>query len=283
MFQAYMDKADMPNMLLAGRAGIGKTTLANMLAYHNPNNTVMFISASEDNGIDVITSRVRQFVDMCGYPDAVKVVILDEADGLSRNSGNGSSAQDALRNLMESDLEDTRFILTCNGKDRLIEAIRSRNPVIDIKFDMKSVIKRIFHILKCENIEVSDTDKEDIVKIIYKRFPDVRQIISIIQNCCITGKFIEAGITDETGINTVVEYIRNNIHNPRQCREYWIKNSITFGSDYLELGAKFFNSYEGTGATELLLLGEKYYQMHNVIDTEIGFFNMVLVANKFKL
>jgi replication factor C small subunit len=283
MFNAYLENNDIPNMLLAGRAGIGKTTLAHILGNSFENNTVMFISASEENGIDAIKSRVRDFVDMCAFDGGLKIVILDEADGLSKNTGgNGSSAQDALRNLMESDLEDTRFILTCNGKDRLIEAIRSRNPVVDIKFDLKQVVNRVFHILKSENISYTEEDKQSIVKIIHKTFPDIRQTIGVIQNCCATGKFVQTAITNESGINTTIEYIRKNINNPRICREYWIKNAFNFGSDYLELGKVFFNSFEGTGVEDLLLLGEKYYQMHSTIDNEIGFYNMVLVASKFK-
>lgn len=283
MFQAYMDKGDMPNMLLAGKSGIGKTTIAKMLANMSENNIVMFISASEDNGIEIIKKKVREVVDMCCFKDGLKVVILDEADGLSKNRGGaGSSAQDALRNIMESDIEDTRFILTCNGKDRIINAIQSRNPVIEIKYDLKQVVKRIFYILKCENIELTKENQEAIVKIIHKKFPDIRQIIGIMQNCCITGKFVESIISNDEGINSIIEYIKRNISNPRQCREYWIKNSITFGSDYFDLASAFFNIFDGTDADNLLLLGEKYYQMNRVADTEIGFYNMVLVASKFK-
>lgn len=282
MFTAYLDNNDVPNMILAGRAGIGKTTLATLLCNTLNNSTIMFISASEDNGIDIIKKKVREFVDMCAFDGGLKIVILDEADGLSKHAGgNGSSAQDALRNLMESDLEDTRFILTCNGKDRLIEAIHSRNPVIEIKYDLKQVVKHIFHILKCENIELSKENQESIVKLIHKKFPDIRQIIGIMQNCCITGKFIETAISNNEGINNTVEYIKKNITDTCKCREYWIKNANSFGSDYIELGGAFFNMFDGNNADNLLKLGEKYYQLNKVADIEIGFYNMVLVASKF--
>lgn len=284
MFQAYLDKGDVPNMLLAGKAGIGKTTLAKMLAHSFKNNIVIFISASEDNGIDIIKRKVREVVDMCAFDGGLKIVILDEADGLSRNvGGNGSSAQDALRNIMESDLEDTRFILTCNSKNRIIPAIQSRNPVIDIKYDLKQVVKRIFYILKCENIKLTKDHQESIVKLIQKKFPDIRQIIGIMENCCVTGKFIETAISNDEGINSIIGYIERNIKNPRKCREYWIQNSIIFGSDYFDLGAAFFNMFDGTDADNLLKLGEKYYQLNHVADTEIGFYNMVLVASKFEM
>ena len=82
MFQAYLDNKDIPNMLLAGRSGIGKTTLAKILAYSFENNTVLFLSASEENSLDIIKNRVRSFVDMCAFDDGLKVVILDEANGL---------------------------------------------------------------------------------------------------------------------------------------------------------------------------------------------------------
>ena len=115
---------------------------------------------------------------------------------------------------MESDLEDTRFLLTCNGKDRIIDAIQSRNPVIEIKYDLKQVIKRIFYILDCENIKLSKENQEAIVKIAHKKFPDIRQLIGIMQNCCITGKFVETAISNDEGINNIVEYIKKNIKNP---------------------------------------------------------------------
>ena len=284
MFLAYLDKGDVPNMLLAGKAGIGKTTIAKKLAHSIKNNIVIFISASEDNGIDIIKRKVREVVDMCAFDGGLKIVILDEADGLSRNvGGNGSSAQDALRNIMESDLEDTRFILTCNSKTRIIPAIQSRNPVIDIKYDLKQVVKRIFYILKCENIKLTKDHQESIVKLIQKKFPDIRQIIGIMENCCVTGKFIETAISNDEGINSIIGYIERNIKNPRKCREYWIQNSIIFGSDYFDLGAAFFNMFDGTDADNLLKLGEKYYQLNHVADTEIGFYNMVLVASKFEM
>jgi len=283
MFNAYLADGDVPNMTLAGRPGIGKTTLAWLLAKHNENNTDLFVSASEDNGIDIIKKKVREFVDMCTFEGGLKVVILDEADGLSKNSGgNGSSAQDALRNLMESDLEDTRFILTCNGKDRLIPALHSRNPIIEIKYDITQVCKRVLHILKEENITLSDTDKVEIVKCVKKKFPDIRQIIGIMQNCCVTGKFDQSLISHNEGINTTIEYIKAHINNPRKCREYWIENANSFGSDYLELAGAFFNLFDGSNVDNLLMLSEKYYQLNCVVDVEIGFYSMVLTANKNK-
>ena len=283
MFNAYLADGDIPNMTLAGRPGIGKTTLAWLLGEYNTNNTVMFISASEDNGIDIIKRKVREFVDMNPLSGGLKVVILDEADGLSKNTGgSGSSAQDALRNLMESDLEDTRFILTCNGKDRLIDAIHSRNPVIEIKYSAKDVCKRMLYILKEENIDITDDDKNEIIKCVLKKFPDVRQIIGILQNCCVTGKFNKDLISHNQGINNTIEYIKDNIKDPRKCREYWIANSIAFGSDYIELGSALFNIFDGTNSDTLLKIHEKYVQLNTVSDTEIGFYGMVLVASKLK-
>lgn len=283
MFNAYLADGDIPNMTLAGRSGIGKTSLSWLLAEHNPDNSVMFICASEDNGIDIIKKKVREFVDMCTFDGGLKVVILDEADGLSKNTGgSGSSAQDALRNLMESDLEDTRFILTCNGKDRLIPALQSRNPVVEIKYDIKQVCKRVLHILEQEKIKITPEDKFEIVKCVKKKFPDIRQIVGIMQNCCITGKFDSSLISNNEGINNTIEYIKANIKNPRKCREYWIENANSFGSDYLELGGAFFNLFDGTNVDNLLMVAEKYYQLNNVVDTEIGFYSMVLTASKNK-
>ena len=167
-----IDKNDIPHFLFAGTAGTGKTTLAKLIV-KNIKCDYLYINASDENGIDVIRDKVKGFASTSTF-QPLKVVILDESDFLTQ------PAQAALRNLIEEYSITTRFVLTCNYIERLIEPLQSRCEIHILKTPTKSDVAR--HI--CTNIldvESIKYEVSDVVSIIKEYYPDVRSIIKVLQ------------------------------------------------------------------------------------------------------
>jgi replication factor C small subunit len=272
LFSDYIKKNNLPCITLAGRPGIGKTTCANILVNSLKGCNHIYINASSENGIDTVRNKISDFVDCQSIGGGLKVVILDEADGLTRDG------QKCLRSIMEKDLDDTRFILTCNTIDDIIPPIRSRGPVINIRYKFTDVVKHIFSILIREKVKFEDKDKIIIINKIKKYYPDIRQIINVMEQCCISGAYTDAKVDTNDDADNIIDYILENLKYPSKCREHWIKNEAVFNSDYLRLAAKLMNKFDD--AETLLVLGEKYYQLNIVLDKEIGFYMMVLQLSK---
>jgi replication factor C small subunit len=165
-------KNDIPHFIFAGSAGTGKTTLAKLIV-KNIQCDYLYINASDENGIDTIRDKVKGFASTASF-QPIKVVILDEADFLTQ------PAQAALRNLIEEYSAYTRFILTCNYVERLIEPLQSRCELHMLKPPTKGAVAK--HI--CTNI--LDVEKvlyemEDIAQVVNAFYPDVRSIIKVLQ------------------------------------------------------------------------------------------------------
>jgi replication factor C small subunit len=164
---------DIPHFLFAGSAGTGKTTLAKLIV-KNIQCDYLYINASDENGIDIIRDKVKGFASTSTFKP-LKVVILDESDFLTQ------PAQAALRNLIEEYSMVTRFVLTCNYIERLIEPLQSRCEIHLLKPPTKSAVAK--HI--CTNIlDVEGVAYEisDVAKIINELYPDVRSIIKVLQS-----------------------------------------------------------------------------------------------------
>ncbi|NBP14470.1 AAA family ATPase [bacterium] len=191
IFEEMIGKGEIQNMLLCGSAGVGKTTVARALCEELETDYII-INGSEESGIDVLRTKIKQFASTVSFSGKTKVVILDEADYLNPNS-----TQPALRAFIEEFSSNCRFIFTCNFKNRIIPPLHSRCTVIEFKIvngDKPKIaakfFKRILEICKHENI---DADQKVIAKVIEKHFPDYRRILNELQRYSVSGK-IDEGI-----------------------------------------------------------------------------------------
>ncbi len=195
-FQQFVDKGTIPNMLLTGRAGVGKTTVARAML-EQLNCDYMIINGSMNGNIDTLRVDINQFASSMSLMGGRKYVILDEADYLNPNS-----TQPALRNFMEEFSKNCGFILTCNFKNKIIEPLHSRCTVIDFKLPnnekaklASQFMKRIKHILDTEKVQYDDGA---VAEVISKYFPDWRRVLNELQRYSATGK-IDSGILANLG------------------------------------------------------------------------------------
>ncbi len=167
----YLKSGDVPHLLLYGKAGTGKTTLAKLII-NNIECDYLYINASDENNVDTVRTKVKNFASTIGFKDN-KVIILDECDYITPN------AQAALRNLMETFSKHCRFILTCNYVERIIDPIQSRCQSFQIIPPSKQeVAKHLHKILVQENV----IDKPEDIKILVETgYPDIRRIINSAQ------------------------------------------------------------------------------------------------------
>ena len=174
----YLQSGDVPHLLFYGTAGTGKTTLAKLIA-KNIDCDLMYINASDENNVDTVREKIKSFASTIGFRQW-KLIILDEADYLTPN------AQAALRNLMETFSKTTRFILTCNYVEKVIDPIQSRCQVFGITPpSKKDVAIRVNEILQHEGVTYKP---EDLVSIINAGYPDIRRILNSCQRQVVNGE-----------------------------------------------------------------------------------------------
>ena len=178
----YIQRGDIPHMLLFGRAGTGKTSLAKLLTNHIPCD-VMYINASDENGVENVRIKMKNYASSAGFRP-LKVIILDEADRLT------PEAQSILRNMLETYSAHTRFILTCNYIEKMISPISSRMQAFEIRpVSKKDVALRLVDILQNESVSFT---QDDVIFIINTYYPDIRKIINFAQQSTVE-------IKDESG------------------------------------------------------------------------------------
>ena len=264
-------KEEIPNLLFVGNPGTGKTTLARIIVNDVLGCNYLYINASDESGIDTIRHSITNFAQTKSFDGKVKVVILDEADGLT------TQAQSALRNTMETYAKYCRFILTANYKHKIIPALQSRCQALDIKPVVELAVKRCYNILKNEKIKVPEEQKKKFVQLVKRHFPDLRKTINELQKNIIDS---ELCIVSVTGDNELLEAVYKKIasKNSLEARRYLIENEDRFQGDYDTLLGNYLNfiytaNIEDLKKKEMIaIIADHLYKSAFVVDKEINAF-----------
>jgi DNA polymerase III delta prime subunit len=284
-FQQFVTQGNIPNLLLTGRAGVGKTTVARAML-EEVGSDYLIINGSMNGNIDTLRNDIRQFASSISFTGGRKYVILDEADYLNPNS-----TQPALRNFMEEFSKNCGFILTCNYKNRIIEPLHSRCSVVEFKIESEDkpkiasqFIKRVSTILETEGIEY---DKAAVIEVIKKFFPDWRRVLNELQRYSATGR-IDTGIlvnfTDEK-LKKLIELIKQK--NFTEIRKWVGENTdldtTTFFRKIYDTASEFLKP---SSIPQLVLILANYqYKSAFVADQEINILaclTEIMVEGEFK-
>ena len=277
--QLYIKSGDVPHLLFYGQAGTGKTTLAKIIA-NNVDADIMYINASDENNVDTVRTKVKNFASTIGFKQW-KIVILDEADYMTPNG------QAALRNLMETFSKTTRFILTCNYVEKIIDPIQSRCQVFGITPpNKKEVAKRIVEILKDEKVEFQ---MSDLATLINSGYPDIRRILNSAQRQVIDGKLeIDKQSLVQANYMTKLLDILQNENDKKSCFQN-IRKLINDSKvkDFTALYKFLFDEIDNYGkghiASIILVLAESQYQDAFAVDKEIHIMaTMIKIINELK-
>lgn len=209
VFSEFVKKGTIPNMLLCGKPGTGKTTVARAMCEELGSDYII-INGSMNGGIDTLRNDIKNFASTVSFAGGRKVVILDEADYL-----NATSTQPALRNFMEEYSKNCAFILTCNFKNKIIEPLHSRCTTVEFRIPNEEknklageFYKRAVGILKQENVEY---DKNVVGELILKFFPDWRRVLNEMQRYSVSGR-IDTGIlsaASEEKFGVLIDALKN--------------------------------------------------------------------------
>lgn len=267
-FKNFIKNKAIPNLMLTGSAGIGKTTIAKAICSEIGADYVM-INASDERGIDTIRNKVKQFASTVSLTNQTKVIILDESDSMTPD------AQKAIRGVFEEFYKNCRFILTCNFKNKLIEPIHSRCSVIDFAISKKNkpilamkLLERVEYILSMENVEYS---KDVVVQLIMKYFPDFRRLLNEIQRYSVSGS-IDSGILATTNLNVteLVGFLSGKeFTNVRK----WVVDNLDNESDavYRSIYDSLYDSLEPASIPEaVVIIADYQYKSAFVSDIEIN-------------
>jgi replication factor C small subunit len=269
-FQQFVDNEEIPNLLLTGTAGVGKTTIAKAML-EQIGCTYMMINGSEESGIDTLRTKIKNFASTVSMDGKRKYVILDEADYL-----NPQSTQPALRGFIEEFSRNCGFILTCNFRNRIIEPLHSRCSTIEFRIPNEEkpklamgFMKRVQHILETENV---NSNEKVVADLINKFFPDWRRCLNELQRYSATGS-IDAGILvnlSDASIKELVSFIKDKDF--KGCREWVVHN---LDNDPHRVYRRIYDSLSGNVPDSavphcVLILGDYSYKSAFVADQEIN-------------
>ena len=268
-FQEYVKQGNIPNLLLAGGAGVGKTTVAKAMC-EQVGCDYMIINGSDESGIDVFRNKIKTYASSMSISGGRKVIIIDEADYLNPNS-----TQPALRNAIEEFSGNCSFIFTCNFKNRIIDPLHSRCAVIDfgLKQNEKTQMagqffKRLQMILKTENVEYDD---KVIVEVIKKHFPDFRRVINELQRYSKFGKIDSSILTQiiDVSINEVVKFLKEKDFG--SLRKWVAINDIDATTLYRKLYDALYDVLLPQSIPQaVIILADYQYKQAFVADAEIN-------------
>lgn len=281
-FEQIKKKQEIPHIMFAGSPGIGKSSAAKILVTDILDCQYLYINASAESGVDVIRTKVTNFAQTGSIDGKLKVVILDECDGLSQaKTGSGTSAQQALRNVIEEYSSNTRFIATCNYRSKIIEALDSRFQVFDLTPPYEKVVERAIHVLKAESIVVPEEHKQKLLSLIKTNYPDLRKIIGEIHKNTVDGTLI---LSEQQNKLDFAETVFDKITNKqiKDVRSFVIQNEIQFGNNYHTLLRNLFDVvYNSTldfdkKRAAMLIIANAMGQHGQVMDVEINCYACLL-------
>ena len=260
--QEWISKNDFPNLLLHGTPGTGKTTAAKLII-KNIKCDHLYLNCSDENGIDTIRDKVKQFASGATF-QPLKVVILDEADFLTIN------AQAALRNVIESFSLTTRFIFTCNYAERIIDPLQSRLTLFSLTTpDIKSIAKHLKNILEQEQIEFDTTDLVSVVK---KTYPDIRRALNVLQSSINKGKLIlKTNIVDNNYTNLIISELKLNKSTSFNTIRQIVADAGL--NDFTGVYKELHDAYSSPEAT--IIIEEYLFHSTTIPDKEICFMGCV--------
>lgn len=279
ILSAFQNRDEIPNLLFTGTPGIGKTSLAKIIVNEILGSQYLYINASDENGIDTIRTKVTSFAQTKSIDGRIKVIILDEADGLSID------AQRVLRNTIEEFAKITRFILTANYKYRVIPALQSRCQSFDLTPPIDLVVRRCASILKQENITVPDDQKVKFVEFIKSNYPDLRKCINELQKYTLSGKLQLVDVKNDDTLKLIYNEVKNN--NIITLRKALIENEHMFNSDYVSLLRNLFNYVDKEESDckrkewYLLQIAEHLYRSSFVVDQEINCYACLIQMSNY--
>ena len=284
-FSEFVNQGYVPNLILSGGPGIGKTTIAKAVLGELGATHIM-INGSEESGIDILRTKIKNFASTVSLHGGRKYIILDEADYL-----NPQSTQPALRGFMEEFHNNCGFIFTCNYKNRLIEPLHSRCSVVEftIPNSEKQILaaeffERTVHILQEQKVEY---DKRVVAEVINKHFPDWRRVLNELQRYSVSG-IIDAGILVDIAEVNIKELMQSMKHKEFTNVRKWVVNNLD--NDPVRLFRRIYDSLydyvEGSSIPHVVvILGEYQYKTAFVADQEINMLaclTEIMSRSKFK-
>jgi DNA polymerase III delta prime subunit len=268
-FEEYVKSQNIPHLLLSGGAGVGKTTIAKAMC-NEINADYIIINGSDESGIDVFRTKIKNFASTMSFTGGRKVIIIDEADYLNPNS-----TQPALRNAMEEFAGNCSFIFTCNFKNRIIDPLHSRCSVVDFtlrneeKVQMAGLFfKRIHGILNQENVEF---DTKVVAEVIKKHFPDFRRTINELQRYAKFGK-IDSGILSQIGDVSIQEVIKHLKEKDFGSLRKWVAmNDVDSATLFRKIYDNLYEILQPQSIPQaVIILADYQYKQAFVADAEIN-------------
>tara|TARA_Y100000389_G_scaffold204486_1_gene257330 strand:+ start:7845 stop:8786 length:942 start_codon:yes stop_codon:yes gene_type:complete len=283
-FNEFLKKGEVPNLLLCGTAGTGKTTVARALCEQLGCDYIVINGSDEGRQIDTLRTKIKSFASAFSFENKTKVVIIDEADYLNKDS-----VQPALRAFIENFSENCRFIFTCNYKNRIISPLHSRTTVIEFKSDKKDkqslatkFMKRMQTILDAEGVVYKDPV---LAELLMKYFPDYRRVINELQ------RYSSAGTIDEGILSNIADINTKELINSLRDKDWkkmrqWVANNVD--SDPQGIFRFIFDSLLpeiSTVPQMVLLIADYQYKAAFVADQEINLvacLTEIMASIKFK-